>query len=230
MSALARPVILAARGLSAGYHGVPVVRDLDLEVRAGEVTLLAGPNGAGKTTTMMALAGALRPLGGLTEFDGAPTALPMHRRVRLGLGVVTERRSIFFGLTVADNLRLGRGRSEDALDHFPELRARMGVRAGLLSGGEQQMLSLARVIAARPKALIVDEMSLGLAPIIVQRLLGALRAAADAGAAVLIVEQHVRVALDFADQACFLHSGSVALRGAAAELRGREREIEQVYL
>jgi ABC-type branched-subunit amino acid transport system ATPase component len=223
-------VMLAARGVSTGYHGVPVVRDLDLEVRAGEVVLLAGPNGAGKTTTMMTLAGAIRPLSGTTEFAGSPTRLPMHKRVRLGLGVVTERRAIFRGLTVADNLRLGRAPVQDALATFPELRARVHVRAGQLSGGEQQMLSLARVIAARPRAVIADEMSLGLAPIVVMRLLEALRSAADHGAAVLIVEQHVRVALEMADRACFLKSGSIALSGSSSQLRGRESEIEEVYL
>jgi branched-chain amino acid transport system ATP-binding protein len=225
-----RPVVLAARGLSAGYHGVPVVRDVDLEVRAGEVVLLAGPNGAGKTTTMMTLAGALRPIAGETELGGVATTLPMHKRVRLGLGVVTERRSIFSKLTVADNLRLGRGSVTDALAHFPELQARLGLQAGLLSGGEQQMLSLARVIAAKPKAILADEMSLGLAPIIVKRLLSALRSAADEGAAVLIVEQHVRVALEVADHACFLARGKVALRGSCADLRDRRGEIEDVYL
>jgi branched-chain amino acid transport system ATP-binding protein len=225
-----RPVMLAARNVSAGYHGVPVVHNLELEVRAGEVVLLAGPNGAGKTTTMMTLAGALRPLGGSTEFAGAPTTLPLHRRVRLGLGVVTERRSIFSRLTVAENLRLGRGAPEDALAHFPELRARLNIRAGQLSGGEQQMLSLARVMGARPRAVIADEMSLGLAPIMVKRLLAALRSAADAGAAVLIVEQHVRVALEMADRACFLKRGEIVLSGSSAQVRNQEREIEEVYL
>ncbi len=225
-----RPVMLAARNVSAGYHGVPVVRNLELEVRAGEVVLLAGPNGAGKTTTMMTLAGALRPLGGVIEFAGAPTTLPIHRRVRLGLGVVTERRSVFSRLTVAENLRLGRGAPEDALAHFPELRARLDIRAGQLSGGEQQMLSLARVMGARPRAVIADEMSLGLAPIVVKRLLAALRSAADAGAAVLIVEQHVRVALEMADRACFLKRGAIVLSGSSAQVRNQEREIEEVYL
>ncbi len=224
------PVMLAARNVSAGYHGVPVVHHLELEVRAGEVVLLAGPNGAGKTTTMMTLAGALRPLGGSTEFAGAVTTLPMHRRVRLGLGVVTERRSIFSRLTVAENLRLGRGAPEAALAHFPELRARLNIRAGQLSGGEQQMLSLARVMGARPRAVIADEMSLGLAPIVVKRLLEALRSAADAGAAVLIVEQHVRVALEMADRACFLKRGEIVLSGSSAQVRNQEREIEEVYL
>ena len=176
----------------------------------------------------MGSASADRPVA--CPLCGAATGLPMHKRVRLGLGVVTERRSIFSGLSVTDNLRLGRGSPEAALEAFPELRARVGVRAGLLSGGEQQMLSLARVLAARPKAILADEMSLGLAPIVVKRLLAALRAAADGGAAVLIVEQHVRVALDVADHACFLARGRVALRGPCAELRGRSREIEDVYL
>ncbi|MGH3321042.1 MAG: ABC transporter ATP-binding protein [Streptosporangiaceae bacterium] len=224
-----RPSI-AARGVSAGYHGVPVIRDVDLAVCPGEVVLLAGPNGAGKTTTVMTLAGALKPLAGRTEIDGEATDLPLFRRVRWGVGVVTEQRSVFARLTLAENLRLGRGATALALRYFPELEKRLRVRAGLLSGGEQQMLSLARVLAAQPAIILADEMSLGLAPAVVTRLHGALRSAADAGSAVLLVEQHVRLGLEVADRACFLRRGRIELRGDADTIRRDESRIEQIYL
>ena len=126
--------LLAAHSLSAGYHGVAAIRSISIEVSSGEVVLLAGPNGAGKTTTIMALAGALAPLSGRVEFDGNTATGPLHRRAQQGLGLVAEERSIFRQLTVRENLRLGRGDSTVALDHFPELRKRLRVKAGLLSG------------------------------------------------------------------------------------------------
>jgi len=224
-----RPAI-AAESLSAGYNGVPAVHDLSLEVAAGEMVLLAGPNGAGKSTTVRALSGALAPLAGRVHFDGAPCATPLHRRVRAGLGVVPEQRAIFRGLTVADNLRLGRGDTDGVLTLFPELRGRLRVRAGLLSGGEQQMLALGRVIASRPTVILADEMSLGLAPIVVTRLLAALRAAADSGAAVLLVEQYVKLALDTVDRAYFIKRGRIELSGAVAALRQQSDEIASLYL
>jgi branched-chain amino acid transport system ATP-binding protein len=222
--------VLSAHRLSAGYHGVPIVRDVDISVSAGKMVLLAGANGAGKTTTLMALAGAVSVLNGVVEFDGQPTTQPMHQRVRRGLGVITEARSVIMSLSVADNLRLGRGSSADALDHFPELKPRLNVAAGLLSGGEQQMLSVARVIAARPKVILADELSLGLAPVIVKRLLTSLRAAADGGAAVLLVEQHVHTAMQLVDFVYFLRGGRIQLSGPADEMRGRLEEIQKLYL
>jgi branched-chain amino acid transport system ATP-binding protein len=231
MTALATDVRpLAARNLSAGYQGVPAIRDVDIEVRAGEIVLLAGPNGAGKTTTVMALAGALKPLAGAVEVDGAATSLPLHRRTRGNLGLVTEKRAIFNSLTVRDNLRLGRGAVERALELFPELEKRLKVRAGLMSGGEQQMLSLARVLAARPSVILADELSLGLAPIVVKRLLAAVRAAADEGAAVLLVEQHVQLAMNYVDRGYFMQRGTVGLEGDIATLRRSGDKIQELYL
>ncbi|MEX0428369.1 ABC transporter ATP-binding protein [Nocardioides sp. DS6] len=227
---MTKTAAIAARGLSAGYHGAAAVRDIELEVHAGEVVLLAGANGAGKTTTLMTLAGALRPLTGHTELRGRRCAEPVHRRVRAGVGVVTEKRVVFNQLTVAENLTLGRGDTATALAHFPELEKRLGVKAGLLSGGEQQMLSLARVLAAGPSVILADELSLGLAPIVVNRLLAALRAAADAGAAVLLVEQHVRLALDTADRACFLQRGQLALAGTTDAIKQDPSRMEAIYL
>ena len=224
------PAALAAHGLSAGYNGVPAIRELSLQVAAGEIALLAGPNGAGKTTTVRALSGVLKPMAGTVAFGGKPSAAPPHHRVRSGLGVIPEQRAIFRGMTVAENLRLGRGDPDKVMDLFPELRRRLRVRAGLLSGGEQQMLILGRVLAASPRIILADEMSLGLAPIIVKRLLVALRAAADAGSAILLVEQHIKLALDVVDRAYLLKRGRIELSGDVSMLRLRSDEIASLYL
>jgi branched-chain amino acid transport system ATP-binding protein len=222
--------LIAARGIFAGYHGVAVLRDFDLEVAGGEMVLLAGPNGAGKTTAVKTLAGTIRPLSGAVELDGATTTLPTFRRVRQGLGILPEQRSVFGHLTLLENLRLGRGSVEEAMAHFPELEPRLNLPAGLLSGGEQQMLALARVISAKPKVILADEMSLGLAPKIVKRLLAVLRALANGGTGVLLVEQHIHLALDICDRATFLKLGTVQLSGAAEDLKLRHAEVDRIYL
>ncbi|OHV44540.1 ABC transporter ATP-binding protein [Pseudofrankia sp. BMG5.36] len=223
--------LLEASGLCAGYQGVPVVRDLDLTVRPGEVVALLGPNGAGKTTTLLTLAGGLRAVSGTVLADGTPTRAPLHRRAARGLALVTEERSVFMNLSTAENLRVGRCDIGRALSLFPELRAKLKTPAGLLSGGEQQMLTLARALARRPRLLLADELSLGLAPLAVARLLRAVRAAADEdGVGVLLVEQHVTKVLEVADRAYVLRRGRVELSGTAAELRGRLAEVEGSYL
>ena len=231
--------VLEIRGLTAGYEGVPVVRDLDLTVAPGEVVALLGPNGSDKTTTLRTVSGLLTPLGGTVEVLGTPvTGRNPHKVARRGVGHVTEDRSLFFDLTARQNLRLGaRGRRQAhralprVLELFPELGPLLDRRAGLLSGGQQQMLALARALVAEPKLLLVDEMSLGLAPIIVQRLLPMVRAVADeTGAGVVLVEQHLAVALDLADQVCVLVHGDVAAAGPAAELRERPELFTTTYL
>lgn len=223
--------LLEARALSAGHGHMAVVRDLDLTVDAGEVVALIGPNGAGKTTTLMTLAGALEPMSGEIRFLGAPATKSMHKRCRRGLGYVTEQRSVIRGLTTAENLRIARVDRAAALEFFPELEPLLRRRAGLLSGGEQQMLTLARALGRGPKVLMADELSLGLAPLIVQRLLSLLRETADArGLGVLLVEQHVRQALEIADRVYVMRRGRVALSGTADEIRNRLHEIETVYL
>jgi len=223
--------ILAARGLSAGYGGQPVVHDLEFEVNPGEVVCLLGPNGAGKTTTMLALSGELPPLAGHVEFDGEVTRAPLHKRARMGLSYVTEERSVFKGLSARDNLRCGGVDPADALEIFPELEKRLGVRGGLLSGGEQQMLTLARALCRKPRLLLADELSLGLAPLIVERLLQAVQSAAHGGGTgVVIVEQHARKALKYADRVLVMTRGRVRMSLLASEARHQLADIESHYL
>jgi branched-chain amino acid transport system ATP-binding protein len=244
---------LAVRDLHAGYRGIPVVRELTLEVRPGEVVALLGPNGAGKTTTLETIAGLNRPISGTVELSGENVGgKPAHLLARGGLALVPEGRALFPGLTVHEHLRLAGSRGqrsaggprgpgngpgtgqrpeEELLEMLPELRKCLGRKAGLLSGGEQQMLAVGRALVTRPRLLLVDEMSLGLAPVIVERLLPILRRAADEmNTSVLFVEQHVALALEISDRAYVLTHGRIRLEGAAAELRGRRELLAASYL
>lgn len=211
--------LVRADRLSAGYGKMAVVRDVDLHVDAGEVVALIGANGAGKTTTLLTLAGELSPIEGEVRLLGKATTSPMHVRCRNGLGYVTEERSVIMDMSVADNLKLARVDPDVASGYFPALEGIMGRRAGLCSGGEQQMLSLARALGRQPRVLLVDELSLGLAPIIVGNLLRAVRHAADErGVGVLLVEQHVHRALEVADRVYVMERGRIVHHGAAGEL------------
>jgi branched-chain amino acid transport system ATP-binding protein len=223
--------LIEARAMSAGYGGRPVVHDLDLTVEPGEVVCLLGPNGAGKTTTLLAMSGELPLLGGEVLFDGEPTAAPLYRRARAGLAYVTEERSVFKSLNGFDNLRTGAVTAGDVLALFPELERCLGTRGGLLSGGEQQMLTVGRALARKPRLLLADELSLGLAPIIVDRLLQAVRTAAtERDMAVLLVEQHARKALRYADRVYVMRRGHIEMALTADEASRRISEIENVYL
>jgi branched-chain amino acid transport system ATP-binding protein len=223
--------VLEARSVSAGYGPQPVIHEVDLVVCPGEVVGLLGANGAGKTTTLLTLAGELPLLHGEVLLDGTPTSAPLFRRARQGLTFVTEEKSVFMGLSTRDNLRVADVDVEEALDLFPELTKRINVRAGLLSGGEQQMLTLARALTRRPRVLLADELSMGLAPIVVKRLLEAVvDAAKQQGTAILLVEQHARKALEYSDRAYVMRRGRIELSGTSGELLGQIGEIEDRYL
>jgi len=235
--------LLSLRGLVAGYGDIEVVHGLDLDVGRGEVVALLGANGAGKTTTLLTVSGLIRPLGGTIELFGAavrPGRRPraeVGRRARSGLGHVPEDRSLFPSLTAADNLSLGMGWRDRktavrrATELFPALERFLTRQAGLLSGGEQQMLAIARALVARPRLVMIDELSLGLAPIIVAELLPVLRRVADEdGAGVLLVEQHVPLVLGVADRAVVLSRGRVAASGAASEMAADPSIVAAAYL
>ncbi len=228
--------LLRITDLSTGYNGVPVVRGLNVHVEEGEVVALLGPNGAGKTTTLLTVSGMNPIMSGDIEILGRSVkGRKPHHIAREGLAHVPEDRSLFFQLTVRENLRLkarrGSAALDEALGYFPALAALMDRRAGLLSGGEQQMLAVARALTVRPKLLMVDEMSLGLAPIIVERLLPVLREiASKTGTGILLVEQHVHLALEVADRAYVLSHGNLVLEGAAAHLRENAHLLESSYL
>jgi branched-chain amino acid transport system ATP-binding protein len=228
--------LLEIRGLRAGYDDVPVVRDVDLFVDAGEVVALLGPNGAGKTTTLLAVSGVLPVLAGDVLLCGrSVVGQRPHHIARQGLGHVPEDRALFFQLTVRENLRLGRRPGGmplgDVLELLPALSPLLDRRAGLLSGGEQQMLALGRALLGGPRVLMVDEMSLGLAPIIVERMLPLLRRIADdTGCGVLLVEQHVQMALAVADRAVVLNHGVVVLSGTAGDLAADRELMTASYL
>jgi sulfate-transporting ATPase len=222
--------LISTEDLTVGYNSQPAVRDLNLEVGRGEVVALIGANGAGKSTTLLALAGELRPLSGKVTWRGSDGRSPLHKRATEGLRYITEERSVFMSMTVEQNLALGRGEPERCYELFPELSELRNRRAGLLSGGEQQMLTLGRALSGGADFLLADELSLGLAPLVSERLLRAVREAADGGLGVVLVEQHVRQALAVADRVYVFQRGRVVLTGSAAEMGDQLERIEASYL
>jgi branched-chain amino acid transport system ATP-binding protein len=226
---------LEITGLHVSRGVTEVVRGVDLDVERGEILLMLGANGAGKSSTMLAVAGVLRATAGTIQLGGSP--LPggsPQRHVRAGLALVPENRGLFHQLTVLENLQLrARGNTEaiaEAMSPFPALADLTTRRVGLLSGGEQQMLAVACALSLRPRALLVDELTLGLAPLVVARLLAALRSIADGGTAVLLVEQHVHAALAVADRCVVLQRGQIVHRSDAASVRDDPEVIRSAYL
>jgi branched-chain amino acid transport system ATP-binding protein len=232
--------LLRLNGIEAYYGRIRALKGVSLEVPVGGVVALLGANGAGKTTTLRAVSGLLRPARGTVEFGGRRVERAgAERLVRAGLAHVPEGRQIFPELTVRENLRLGSYTRRDraaiagdlrrVYDHFPVLEERAGQFGGTLSGGEQQMLAIGRALMARPRLLLLDEPSLGLAPRLVQEIFRIIAEIRAEGTTVLLVEQNVHMALAVADYGYVLESGQVALAGASGELRQRE-EIRRSYL
>ena len=232
--------LLSVKNLSVAYGGIHAVRELRLEVAPGEMVCLIGANGAGKTTTLKALGGLLAPHGGSVHFDGQSiTRLPAHEIARRGLALVPEGRGVFPRMSVAENLLMGAYARNDRaaiardLDQvyalLPRLTERRAQLAGLLSGGEQQMLALGRAMMARPRLLLLDEPSMGLAPLMVQAVFDIIRRIAADGVAVLLIEQNAHLALKTCARGYVLENGVVTLSGPAAELAANPA-VRQAYL
>jgi branched-chain amino acid transport system ATP-binding protein len=224
---------LVVDNLVVNRAGLPVVRGASLTVEPGGVTVLLGANGAGKTTLLEALSGVTPHASGSIALDGQPVErLRPGARARRGLAHVEQGRTVFRTLTTQDNLRAARRDADpaEAFALFPELEKRRDVGAGLLSGGEQQMLVIARALLTRPKALMIDEMSAGLAPVVVNRLMTAVRKLADAGLAVLLVEQFAALALSIGDRTYVLRRGQIVYEGGASALAREPERLHRLYL
>jgi branched-chain amino acid transport system ATP-binding protein len=227
--------MLEIRGLTAGYGNVLVLWDVDLDVAEREIVALVGPNGAGKSTLLRAVSGMIPVRGGTVTMDGRSLAgLPIEEVVGLGVAHVPEGRRLFPGLTVRQNLLIGGWRTkkqdiESVLELFPQLGRRLSQLAGSMSGGEQQMCAIARGLMNRPRLMMIDELSLGLAPVVVDEIVARLPLIAADGTAVLLVEQDVDTALSLASRAYVLEAGRVVLSGSAAELR-TDRRVQESYL
>ncbi len=232
--------MLSVRAMVLGYGSIVAVRGIDLDVGTGELVAVIGANGAGKTTSLKGIAGALPVRAGSIVFDGEDiTRLPVHERVRRGMSLVPEGRGIFARLTVAENLDMGaylrrdaagvRSDVERSYALFPRLGERRRQLAGTLSGGEQQMLAIARALMGRPRLLLLDEPSMGLAPLITRRIFDTIRSIAAERVSILLIEQNARAALELAGRAYVLEGGRVTLEGPAGELLSSDA-VRQAYL
>jgi branched-chain amino acid transport system ATP-binding protein len=233
--------LLEVRGLTVSYGGINAVKGIDLDVHSGELVTLIGANGAGKTTTLKALVGLLKPAGGRILYNGAEiTARPSFEVVRRGLALVPEGRGVFGLLTVEENLQMGAfsrpaDRARVAADFeriyavFPRLAERRRQRAGTLSGGEQQMLAIGRALMSRPQLLLLDEPSMGLAPLMVQKIFETIRAIANEGVTLLLVEQNAKLALETCDRGYVMESGTIAAADTAPRLLANA-DVRRAYL
>jgi branched-chain amino acid transport system ATP-binding protein len=236
----AGPATLSFDGLSVGRGGRPVLHDVSLSIPPGEITALLGPNGAGKSTLVLAVGGLLRPSGGTIALGDVDLTRRRPEQVRAaGVAIVPEGRQLLPNLTVEDNLRVAtyalrrddaRSGVAHALELFPELEKRWRAPARLLSGGEQQMVVLAQALVSRPKVMLVDELSLGLAPLIVQRHLPTLASVAESGVGVLLIEQFAHVALGVAKTAYVLEGGRIRYHGTAQQLKDDPSVLHSAYL
>ncbi|MHB8744620.1 MAG: ABC transporter ATP-binding protein [Sulfuricaulis sp.] len=232
--------ILETRGLEVAYGGIRAVKGVDLTVNRGELVCLIGANGAGKTTTLKSLCGLLRPSHGDILFEDVSIAgKPSHELVRRGISLVPEGRGIFGRLTVEENIKVGayarrdragiRADTDRLYDLFPRLSERRGQQAGTLSGGEQQMLAIGRALMSRPRLLLLDEPSMGLAPMLVQKIFEVIRRIAQEGMTLLLVEQNARLALEISQRGYVMESGNIILADSAAALLGNLK-VQQAYL
>jgi len=232
--------LLEVRGLKVSYGGINAIKGIDLEIREGELVALIGANGAGKSTTLRALAGLERPAGGAIHYQGHSIShQPTHQLVRKGLVLVPEGRGIFGRLTVEENLHMGAYCRDDTAEiaadmqrvyaRFPRLQERSRQAAGTLSGGEQQMLALGRALMSRPRLLLLDEPSMGLAPLMVQKIFETIRAIAAEGVTILLVEQNAKLALETSHRGYVLESGLITLHDEAKELLNNEK-VRHAYL
>jgi branched-chain amino acid transport system ATP-binding protein len=235
--------VLEVRDLRVAYGHVEAVRGVSLSVSAGQIVALIGPNGAGKSSTLNAIAGLVRPASGSVRLDGGELAgVPSHAAVASGIVLVPEGRAILQRMSVAENLLIGSearpwpgGREEaraaidEQIKRFPSLQRRLDVPAGALSGGEQQMLAIARGLLQRPKILLLDEPSMGLAPLLVRQIFDIVRDIHREGTTILLVEQNARMALQTAQQAYVLERGEVALQGSAEQL-AKDPRLQAAYL
>jgi branched-chain amino acid transport system ATP-binding protein len=235
----ARP-LLQLDAVNVFYGGIHALRDISIVVHPGEVVTLIGANGAGKSTALRAIAGLIAPKGGHITFDGDDiTGVPAHQLVARGVSMSPEGRGVFANLTVLENLEMGAyvvrdaGRAREGVERaftlFPRLKERVKQRAGTLSGGEQQMLAIARALMSSPKLLLLDEPSLGLAPIVCQTIFATIDAIKGAGTTVLLVEQNARTALKHSDRSYVLETGAVILEGSAAEVANNPK-VRAAYL
>ena len=231
---------LEVRDLSVARGSRIVVSEVSLTVPPGELTALLGPNGAGKSSLVLALGGVLRPAGGTVSLDDRDLTRRRPEAIRAaGLAIVPEGRRLLPALSVEDNLRVAtytlsrhdaRSAIDRALELFPELRKRLSSAARLLSGGEQQMVVLAQALVSRPKVVVIDELSLGLAPVVVSRLMPTLRAVAAAGTGILLIEQFATVALELSNRAYVMGGGKIEFSGASSELREHPELLHSAYL
>ncbi|HRP23404.1 MAG TPA: ABC transporter ATP-binding protein [Thauera sp.] len=232
--------LLRLQGLKIAYGGIQAVKGIELELHAGETVCLIGANGAGKTTTLNAIAGVLPLAGGDIHYKGERiNTLPAHRRLRAGIALVPEGRGIFTRLTVEENLRMGAYSRRDnagieadlerVYTMLPRIKERLAQVAGTLSGGEQQMLAIGRALLSRPRLLLLDEPSMGLAPLVVEKIFEVVQSVAREGVTILLVEQNANLALEFAQRGYVMESGQITLTGSGSALL-QDPKVRAAYL